>query len=76
MESRGVQVCGRSFILAMAACLEGHRDRDVEADLDGPPEADLRLAEAALSLFDQVVEAGHRPTGSTYALALKVRMMS
>lgn len=73
MENKGIRVCGRSFTLAMAACLEGHRDRRTEGGLENPPEADLHLSAAALSLFDRLVQAGETPTSSTYALALKVR---
>lgn len=82
MREKDIHLSARSFTLAMAACLESHRDRRVEVDEAGlqdqqrkgqPPAADLRLSEAALSLFDQLVEAGETPSASTYALALKVR---
>lgn len=70
MEASGLDVCGRSFTLAMSACLEAHRDRNgVELD----PETVRELPEVALSLFDRLVEAGETPTTLTYALALKVR---
>lgn len=82
MREKGVHLSARSFTLAMAACLESHRDRHIDVDEAGlehkqkegqPPAVDLRLSEAALSLFDQLVEAGETPSASTYALALKVR---
>lgn len=70
MEASGLDVCGRSFTLAMSACLGANRDwTGVELDL----EADRELPEVALSLFDRLVEAGVTPTTLTYALALKVR---
>ncbi|CAB1119855.1 unnamed protein product [Ectocarpus sp. CCAP 1310/34] len=76
MKQRGVRLSAHAYTLAMAACLEGHRDRhpELEAGLDkekGPPSADLRLAEAALLLFDRLVAAGETPTADAYAHALK-----
>ncbi|CAN0144831.1 unnamed protein product [Ectocarpus fasciculatus] len=76
MKQRGVRLSGHAFTLAMAACLEGHRDRppEIEAGLHkekGPPAADLRLAEATLLLFDRLVGAGETPTADAYAHALK-----
>lgn len=79
MKDKGVRLSAQSFTLAMAACLEGHRDRPRAEIEDGgrhegrPPAADLRLSKAALSLFDRLVGAGEAPNGSSYALALKVR---
>ncbi len=79
MRERGVRLSAQAFTLAMAACLEGHRDRPRTEIEDGgrqegrPPAADLRLSRAALSLFDRLVAAGEAPNGSSYALALKVR---
>lgn len=72
MENKGIHVCGQSFTLAMAACLEGHRDSYTGTGLKGPPKADLQLSQAALSLFDRMVAEGETPTASSYALALKV----
>lgn len=77
MKQRGVRLSAHAYTLAMAACLEGHRDRhpELEAGLDkekGPPSADLRLAEATLLLFDRLVAAGETPTADAYAHALKV----
>lgn len=72
MSKSGIQLSGWSFTLAMAACLESYRDRHVATGRKGPPEADLRLAQAVLSLFDRMVSIGEMPTGYTYALALKV----
>lgn len=81
MREKGVRLSARSFTLAMAACLESHRDKHAEVEEAGlqnrqrerqPPAADLRLSEAALSLFDQLAVAGETPNASTYALALKV----
>ena len=66
-------MCGQSFTLAMAACLEAHRDNHTESKLKSPSEADTQLSRDALSLFDRMVEAGEAPTASSYALALKVR---
>ncbi|CAM9832210.1 unnamed protein product, partial [Laminaria digitata] len=71
MERKGIHVGGKSFTLAMAACLEGHRDNHTGTGLEGPPKADIQLSQAALSLFDQMVAAGELPTASSYALALK-----
>eukprot|EP00752_Nemacystus_decipiens_P006448 g5808.t1 len=75
MKDNGVRLSAQSFTLAMAACLEAHRDRSAEAGarhIKGqPPATDLRLSRAALSLFARLVEAGETPTGTTYALALK-----
>lgn len=73
MENKGIHVCGQSFTLAMAACLEGHRDNHTGTGLKGPPKADIQLSQAALALFDRMVAAGETPTASSYALALKVR---
>lgn len=73
MENRDIYVCGQSFTLAMAACLEGHRDNHTGPGLKGPPKADIQLSQAALSLFDRMVAAGETPTAFSYALALKVR---
>lgn len=75
MESKGIHVCGKSFTLAMAACLEGHRDNHTGTGLKDPPEADIQLSQAALSLFDRMVSAGEAPRASSYALALKVRRL-
>ncbi|CAM9800577.1 unnamed protein product, partial [Ectocarpus sp. 12 AP-2014] len=76
MKQRGLRLSAHAYTLAMAACLEGHRDRhpELEAGLDeekGPPSADLRLAEATLLLFDRLVAAGETPTADAYAHALK-----
>ncbi|CAM9833926.1 unnamed protein product, partial [Hapterophycus canaliculatus] len=76
MTETGVHLSAQSYTLAMAACLESHRDRrpEIQAGLHeeaGPAAADLRLSEAALSLFERLVGAGETPTASTYALALK-----
>lgn len=75
MPKKGIRVCGRSFTFAMAACLESHRDTQTAAMRKSPPDTDLRLSEAALFLFDQLEEAGETPSASTYALALKVRLL-
>lgn len=78
MKERGVHLSAQSYTLAMAACLESHRDRrpEIQTGLHGeggPSAADLQLAEVSLSLFERLVGAGETPTASTYALALKVR---
>ncbi|CAM9677245.1 unnamed protein product [Scytosiphon promiscuus] len=76
MKESGVRLSAQSYTLAMAACLESHRDGSPEIragleDKEGPAATDLRLSEAALSLFERLVGAGETPTASTYALALK-----
>lgn len=72
MDAQGVQVGERFLSLAMAACLEAHRDCRVGDGQGGPPERDLWLSKRALSLFDRILGTGVTPTSATHALALKV----
>lgn len=72
MGARGVHVGERFLSLAMAACLEAHRDCRVGGSQDSPPERDLWLSRRALSLFDRIPGTGVTPTSATYALAMKV----
>lgn len=72
MDAQGVPVCERSLILAMAACLESHRDSHEGDDVSGPRENGRRLAQEALALFDRLVASGTSLSATAYALALKV----
>lgn len=72
MDASGIRVCEQCLSLAMAACLEGHRDVRFLGHFPSPPARERWLSEAALSLFDRLLRTGATPSTTSYALALKV----
>ncbi|CAM9853547.1 unnamed protein product [Choristocarpus tenellus] len=69
MQAKDIVLCGHSYVLAMAACLEGHQDCKCPG---GRKEVARQLAEVTLSLFDEMLSARVSfQAGYAYGLALQ-----